>query len=126
MKKSITPVGLLLAVMMFCFVLPANAKMDMPNEIQESSLEKLDKPTTLKDKIAKKAITKRVKKMQKKSKIFKSNVSNDELIRWILIGVAVLVAIALLKFLGGALGNILGLVLLILVIVLLLNVLGVF
>ena len=66
MRKSITSISFLIAVMMFCFVLPANAKMDMPNEIQESSLEQLDKPTTLKDKIAKKALTKRMKKNEEK------------------------------------------------------------
>ena len=125
MKKSILSTGFLVALLMFCFVLPSNAKMDMPNEIQESSLKQLEKPTTLKDRIAKKALTKRVKKMQKKSKIFKNNASNDDLIRWILIGVAILVAVALIRVLGGVLGNVLGLVLLILVLVLLLNVLGI-
>ena len=122
-----TPVNFLVVLMMFCFVLPTNAKMT-PNTIQESSLEQLDKPTTLKDKIAKKALTKRLKKMQKKSKIskiFKTNVSNDDLIHWILIGLAVIVGILLIRFLGGLLGNILGLLLLVLVIVLLLNLLGI-
>jgi hypothetical protein len=66
--------------------------------------------------------------MQKKSKIskiFKTNVSNDDLIHWILIGLAVIVGILLIRFLGGLLGNILGLLLLVLVIVLLLNLLGI-
>ncbi len=125
MKNSITSISFLIAVMVFCFTLPANAKMDMPNEIQESSLEQIDKSMTLKDKIAKKVLTKRIKKMQKKSKIFKSNVSNDELLRWILIGVAVIVGILLISLLGGLLGNLLGLLLLVLVVVLLLNLLGI-
>ena len=125
MKKSIAPISFLVVLLMFCFVLPTHAKMSPQNTSQESLLEQSNKPMTLKEKIAKKALTKRVKKMKKQSKIFKTNVSNDDLVRWILIGVAILVGIALINFIGGLLGNILGLLLLVVVIWLLLSLLGV-
>jgi ABC-type multidrug transport system fused ATPase/permease subunit len=126
MRKSISVVSFLLAFVLLCCVQPLNAKMqnDIQN-IEVEKLEKLEKTTTLKSKIAEKVMAKQMEKAHKESKFFKSNLSNDDLVRWILIGIAVLVVVALLRLLPGLLSSILSLVLLVIVVWLILKVLGV-
>ena len=74
-------------------------------------------------------LEKKIKKAKKSKKSFKStfkeNVSNDDLIRWILIGLAIIVGIAVINLLGGLLGGVLGIILLIVAIWLVLSLLDI-
>lgn len=114
MKISVASFSFIFACLLLFIVQPASAKMDAPvTQEQVKTGEKL----SLKARLIQKRISKKISKHLKKVED-KLGVSNDELIRWILIGLAIIVALALLKFVGINLGGLLSLVILVLLVIL--------
>lgn len=123
MKFPITLMSFVLVGMFLFMAQPTTAKMSADLPIQEQKVQK-KKKLSLKDRMAKRLVSKKLKKHLKKDRN-RLNANSSDVIRWILIIAGILIAIALLQSIGGLIGQILGILVLAIVVIFVLQLLGV-
>jgi len=122
MKFPITLMSLILAGMFLCISQPTFAKMGTDVSTVEQQVKK-NRKLSFKERMAKRIINKKIKKIKKVQEQAKTNSSDTT--RWILIIAGILIAITLLGYIGGLVGQILSILIFAIVLVFILQLLGV-